>query len=261
MTKRLDAFGPIRRQRLMWLVCVMCVAGVQVPRVRTGGRHMALHSSIANVNPGQMLRVWRNATDGFAYVSLPGGLLPGPYRVLRRGRRHVTDSHPVSACRPSRAQHPRAIPPVAESRTSRRSAKCPMTATLSCTGQPCAFPGTEISCCSALVPAAAAAAATFAALAKPVWYAADCDHSFFKALTVVDHEAAARANCVMVADPRLCCQLQVSDVRVYEVDGLLVPRDVALGLLYAPRPYGVKQLAPILRKLAAQGPAGWHLRN
>ena len=55
--------------------------------------------------------------------------------------------------------------------------------------------------------------------------------------------------------------VQVSDVRVYEVDGLLVPGTVALGLQYAPRPYGVKKLAPILRKLAAQGPVGWHLRN
>ena len=55
--------------------------------------------------------------------------------------------------------------------------------------------------------------------------------------------------------------MQVSDVRVYEVDGLLVPGTVALGLQYAPRPYGVKKLAPILRKLAAQGPVGWHLRN
>ena len=50
-------------------------------------------------------------------------------------------------------------------------------------------------------------------------------------------------------------------MRVYEVDGLLVPGNVALGLLYAPRPYGIKQLAPILRELAAQGPAGWHLHN
>jgi len=58
---------------------------------------MALHSSIANVNPGQMLHVWRNVTDGFVYVSLPGGLLPGPCRVLQRGKRHVTDSHPVSS--------------------------------------------------------------------------------------------------------------------------------------------------------------------
>ena len=59
------------------------------------GKHLALHSSIANVNPGQMLRVWRNATDGFVYVSLPGGLLPGPYRVLQRGKRHVVDDAPV----------------------------------------------------------------------------------------------------------------------------------------------------------------------
>ena len=54
---------------------------------------------------------------------------------------------------------------------------------------------------------------------------------------------------------------QVSEVRVYEVDGLLVPGTAALGLQYAPRPYGTKKLAPILRKLAASGPAGWHLRN
>ena len=69
---------------------------MQVPKVRRRGRHLALHSSIANVNPGQMLHVWRNVTDGFVYVSLPGGLLPGPYRVLQRGKRHVTDSQPVS---------------------------------------------------------------------------------------------------------------------------------------------------------------------
>ena len=73
-----------------------CACRVQVPKVRRRGSHLALHSSIANVNPGQMLHVWRNATDGFVYVSLPGGLLPGPYRVLQRGKRHVTDRHPVS---------------------------------------------------------------------------------------------------------------------------------------------------------------------
>jgi hypothetical protein len=39
--------------------------------------------------------MWRNATDGFVYVSLPGGLLPGPYRILQRGKRHVVDSAPV----------------------------------------------------------------------------------------------------------------------------------------------------------------------
>ncbi len=50
-------------------------------------------------------------------------------------------------------------------------------------------------------------------------------------------------------------------MRVYEVDGLLVPRNVALGLLYAPRPHGIRPLAPILTQLAARGPAGWHLRN
>ena len=50
-------------------------------------------------------------------------------------------------------------------------------------------------------------------------------------------------------------------MRVYEVDGLLVPRTVALGLLYAPRPYGIRQLAPVLTELAAQGSAGWHLHN
>ena len=68
-----------------------------MPTVTKPGEHLALHSSVANVNPGQVLRVWRNATDGFVYVSLPGGLLPGPYRVLQRGKRHVVDSAPVRA--------------------------------------------------------------------------------------------------------------------------------------------------------------------
>ena len=67
----------------------------QIPVGSRRGRHLALHSSIANVNRGQMLRLWRNATDGFVYVALPGGLLPGPFRVLRRGSRHVTDRYPV----------------------------------------------------------------------------------------------------------------------------------------------------------------------
>ena len=48
-----------------------------------------------------MLQVWRNATDGFVYVALPGGLLPGPYRVLQRGKRHVVDRYPVSVPAPS----------------------------------------------------------------------------------------------------------------------------------------------------------------
>ena len=81
--------------------------------MRKVGRHMALHSSIANVNPGQMLRVWRNATDGFVYVSLPGGLMPGPYRVLQRGKRRVTDSAPVSVPQPQLCRHVFEIPRVA----------------------------------------------------------------------------------------------------------------------------------------------------
>lgn len=49
---------------------------------------------------------------------------------------------------------------------------------------------------------------------------------------------------------------QVNDVYVYEVEGLLVPGTVALGLLYAPAPHKIKYLAPILRSM---GPKGYTL--
>jgi len=40
---------------------------------------------------------------------------------------------------------------------------------------------------------------------------------------------------------------------VYEVEGLLVPNTVALGLLYVPAPIQVRGLSPFLRKIGPNG--------
>ena len=53
-------------------------------------KYFEVHSSIVNVNAGQVLRFWRNSKDRRVYVCLPGGLLPGPYRVVSKTKRHVT---------------------------------------------------------------------------------------------------------------------------------------------------------------------------
>ena len=68
----------------------------QIPtvKVRSGEashHYFQVHSSIANVNAKQVLRLWRNAADKRVYVFLPGGLLPGPYRVTTKTVRHVTN--------------------------------------------------------------------------------------------------------------------------------------------------------------------------
>lgn len=113
--------------------------------VRPGKHHkyFQVQSSISNINPGQVLRFWRNIADGRVYVYLPGGILPGPYRVNTKTKRHVK-------------------------------------------------------------------------------------------------------NWKTCSDP-------VNDVYVYEVEGLLVPGTVALGLLSAPAPHKVKNLAPILRSIGPKG--------
>lgn len=74
---------------------------MQVPEVNVHPgkvhRYFEVHSSIENLNPGQVLQFWRNQADGRVYVYLPGGILPGPYRVTTKTKRHVTN---CKTCQP-----------------------------------------------------------------------------------------------------------------------------------------------------------------